>query len=116
LRRFYICNIAAFILNQKITYRKRTAVLFLVITVLLAAPLKQLHSHCKDSKNLPTAQTTVTSHCSICSFDFSPANADAIQYFVSAKPNYYIFPISNYSNAEEVVVENLSNKSPPPFL
>jgi hypothetical protein len=84
--------------------------------MLLVLPLKQLHSHPSDTRHWQAAHTTISADCGICSFDYSPADADAACYVLAVKPIYYKFLISHYKNADDVVVNLYSNKSPPAVL
>jgi hypothetical protein len=52
----------------------------------------------------------------VCDFDYSPADADAAVYVLSAKPIYYKFLISHYENVDDIAVNACSNKSPPAIL
>ena len=115
MRCLYICNIAAFILNWHKNYKKATALIVTLVTMLLVMPLQLLHSHNTATKQLPASKTSITAQCAVCDFEYSPADADAVSYTISAKPNYYTFRISLYEHADDTYANTFSNKSPPLF-
>ena len=112
----YICNYAAFILNLYKNYKNVTALFVTLVTIVLVVPFQLLHSHNTGTKQLQASKTSITAPCAVCDFDYSPADADAAIYVLSAKPIYYKFLISHYENADDIAVNACSNKSPPAIL